>query len=169
MKQELFGLHQKQYLSEVSVTMKNADICALTIQKARILKRKAIEYEIQFTNEGLNFSVNFKANKKYLTVISTYPLNGVRSCLEHDGSLVKKMRMGYFNDQGLQLTPKGDMMLSFLLNDIINTTLLTKKNPAIVASYYRFIRTKLEENIQLRINETIKYEIIKKSPYASWL
>lgn len=98
MKLNFFGLSKKEHLSAVSVAIKNKDICALTIRKARIKKRKAIEHEITFLYNEQHFIINFKANKKYLSVTTTYPLKGINSCIEHDGSLVKKIKMGYFND-----------------------------------------------------------------------
>lgn len=169
MKESLFGLLKKEYLSEVSVTMKNKDTCALTIQKARIIKRNAIEHEIQFINLGQLYIFTFKASRKHFSLTSTYPLKGIISCINHDGSMVKKIRMGYFKKQEILLTDLGNMNLSFLLNDLINTTQLAKKNPGIIAEYYRYIREKLILTIPPLASKEINYQIIAKSPYAAWL
>ena len=169
MEENFFSLHQKHHLSNVSVTMKNSDVCAMTIQKARIVKRKAIEHEIRFYSGGQRYVVNFKANKKHLSVRNSYPLRGVRSCIEHDGTMIQKLRMGYFNDQELRLSKSGEMMLSFLLNDIINTVQLMRKNPGIIVEYYYFIRKRLEEISQNQLEEKINHHHIKKSSYAHWL
>ena len=149
--------------------MKNANTCAISIQGSRVIRRKAIEHEIQFLNEGQLFVLDFRANKKYLTVVSNYPLKGVRSCVEHDGSLVKKLKMGYFNNQELQLSQKGDMILSFLINDVVNTTHLAKKNPNIIIGYYQYIRKKLEECFPSLKATRIKGQSIKDSPFTAVL
>lgn len=169
MKENLFGLLQKEHLSSVSVSLKNAESCAITIQNSRIIKRKAIEHEIKFYKDGQLFAVDFKANRKYFTVFSTYPLKGIRSCFEHDGSMVKKLKMGYFNDQELQLSDKGRMHLLFLLKDIINTTQLAQKNPGIIAGYYSYIRQNLENKFPHLISIKIKFRTLRNCHYTTWL
>lgn len=169
MKEHFFGLTKKEHLSDLSVFLKNSNVCALTIQKARIIKRKAIEHEIQFHNNGQRYIIYFKANRKYLSVYSTYPFKGIRSCIEHDGTLVRKIKMGYFNDQEVLLTEKGEMMLSFLLNDLINTTQLAKKNPNIIYGYFRLIREKLEDQYPFLLGKRINRPDLNKNPYTTLL
>lgn len=169
MRENLFGLPKMNHLSDLLVTMLNEDVCALTIQNARIVKRHAIEQEIQFINNRQLFIINFRANKKWLSVTSVYPIKGIVTSVDNDGSLVKKLNMGYFNDQELQLSGKGEMTLSFLINDIINTVKLVYTNPGIIFGYYCYVRKKFEEIFPHLLKIKIKYSHIHKSPYATWL
>lgn len=169
MKEHFFGLTQKEHLSAVSVTLKDTDVCPIRIRNARIIRRNAIEHEIQFHNNGQRYIIYFKANRKYLSVYSTYPFKGIRSCIEHDGSLVKKIKMGYFKVQEVLLTEKGEMMLSFLLNDLINTTQLAKKNPNIIYGYFRIIREKLKEQYPFLHEKRINRSHLNKNPYTTLL
>lgn len=61
------------------------------------------------------------------------------------------------------------MILSFLINDIINTTTLAKGNPNIIFGYYQYIREKLEEYLPLDRNIRIKRRLIKNNPYTNLL
>lgn len=165
MSNNLLGLLQNDHLTDVTVTMLNPDIRALTIQKTRIIIRKAVEFEIQFISNKQQFNINFKGNRELLLATSSYPLKGIRSSAPHDGSLVNKIKMGYFNNQMLQLTDKGAIVLPFLLNDIINTSNLTKINPGIILKYYDFIIRKMPNNFENQLNFTD----IQKGPYANLL
>lgn len=169
MSNHLFGLQQKEYLKDVSVTMLNTDSYALTIKKTKIIRRKAIEFEIQFINNKEQFVINFKGNRELLLVTSGFPLEGIISSAPHDGSLVNKIKMGYFNDQMLHLTEKGTIIISFLINDIINMTNLTKINPGIIIEYYGFIRGKMKKDMpNILENQLINYAF-QKGPYANLL
>jgi hypothetical protein len=169
MKENLFGLPKMNHLSALLVTMLHADVCALTIKNARIIKREVIEHEIQFINNGQLYIINFKANRKCLSVLSVYPIKGIISGINNDGSLVKKMKMGYFNNQELKLSEKGEMNLSFLINDVINTVQLVKINPGIIIGYYCYVRKKLEEIFPYLLKTKIQQSHINKTQYATWL
>ena len=163
------SLKSNFYLSPNSIKLKHDDICAISIRNGRLTKRTAITHEMQFISENQLFKVDFFANKKYLFVKSTYPIKGIRSCTQHDGSHIKKIKMGYFNDQQLQLSQKGELSLLFLLNDIVNTTQLAKTNPGIITSYYLHTRRKMEkENPELR-EKRLTYRNISASLHTAWL
>lgn len=169
MKEHFFGLTKKEHLSTVSVTLKNTDVCPIRIRHARIIKRNDIEHEIKFFYQEQHFVINFRANKKYLFVTTLFPLKGIRSCIEHDGSMVEKINLGYFNKQEILLTAEGDMMLSFLINDLINTTELALSNPNIIFGLYQLIREKLEKDLPSIKKNRIRGRLINNSPYTSLL
>jgi hypothetical protein len=167
MRENLFGLPKMNHLSEILVTLLNRDICALTFQNRRLIIRKDIEHEIQFIYKRQFFTINFKANRKYLSVISTYPLKGIISSVNHDGSFVQNMQMGYLYNQELQLSEKGEMNLSFLINDILNTADLIKINPGIIAGYYFFLHEKLKKEFPKLFD--IRNNPIPKNSYITWI